>query len=108
MQICCPICTRTAVARILEECRIVAADKAEVRDLRAYICNGGHIFFLRRNDLSAVRSMVNGRTRRLGAPHKQRNTQTSEKHYRTQAHRPQPNASSKVHALVSRSPIGIR
>lgn len=71
MHVRCPICTHAAVARILEQWRIVAAGKGQVRDLRAYICVKGHIFFLRRSDLSAVKSVVRAvRARKLSAPHK--------------------------------------
>lgn len=86
MQICCPICTRTAVARILAQCRIVAAGEAEVGDLSGFVCTDGHIFFLHRDHLSARKSVVRAdRSRTLPALRKQRNIQTSEKHERTQA-----------------------
>ncbi len=73
MHVCCPLCTHTAVAPILESGLIVAAGNAQVRELRAYICINGHIFFLRRSDLTAGKSTGRGpRPRKLRRPHRRR------------------------------------
>lgn len=70
MHIHCPICNHTALARVLEPCRVVAARKAVVLDLRAYLCIHGHIFFLRGSDLRAGKSWASGAPiRKLSAPH---------------------------------------
>jgi hypothetical protein len=75
MHVCCPLCSHTAVAPILEPGQIVAAGYAQVRELRAYICINGHIFFLRRSDLTGVRSTVRlARPRKVRAPHRRRVT----------------------------------
>jgi hypothetical protein len=70
MHIRCPICHHTALAQILGPCRVVAAGKAVVLDLRAYLCIHGHVFFLRGSDLDAGKSLARGAPiRKLGAPH---------------------------------------
>jgi len=51
---CCPICNDYRIKTTLQECDITAKFKSDTRDvhgLASFVCENGHIFFVRMSDL---------------------------------------------------------
>jgi len=51
---CCPICNDYHIKTTLQECDIIAKFKSKDRDvhgLASFVCDNGHIFFVRMSDL---------------------------------------------------------
>jgi hypothetical protein len=56
---CCPVCDELLVTTTLQECDVTVQFKGENREvhgLATFICENGHIFFVREFDLAAAES----------------------------------------------------
>jgi len=55
---CCPICNDYRIKTALQDCDITAKFKTDSRDvhgLASFVCDHGHIFFVRMSDLVVER-----------------------------------------------------